>query len=135
METAVRDDHDCDVKTGPHGLVASYLYRHPTSAAGQADRRTGRPVGRPAGVPAARTPWSRPAACRRCRSRSRPGLHRPGYRHPGLPALPAPARRARTVLRRGPATITRAVGGIRPLLAAPGFAVPGKPEPPLRTPA
>jgi hypothetical protein len=38
METAVRDDHDCDFKMGSHGLVSSYLYRHPPAQAGQADR-------------------------------------------------------------------------------------------------
>src|SRR5205823_7935655 len=38
MKVAVRNDLDCDVRMGPHGLVPSYLYRYPEAAAGQADR-------------------------------------------------------------------------------------------------
>src|SRR5438552_16447142 len=52
MKVAVRNDLDCDVRMGPHGLVPSYLYRYPEAAAGQADRRTRRPVDRAAGVEA-----------------------------------------------------------------------------------
>ncbi|MGI5511385.1 recombinase family protein [Streptomyces sp. CA-106131] len=35
--TAVRDDHDCDVRMGPHGLEASYLYGDPAPPLKQAD--------------------------------------------------------------------------------------------------
>jgi hypothetical protein len=53
MKVAVRDDHDCDVKTGPHGLVSSYLHRDLPPQAGRPDHRTGPAVGRPAGITAA----------------------------------------------------------------------------------
>ena len=38
METAMRDDRDCDFKMGPHGLVASYLHGDTATQTGQADR-------------------------------------------------------------------------------------------------
>ena len=40
IRAAVRDDHDCDVRMGPHRLVSSYLHRHPSPSPGQAHRRT-----------------------------------------------------------------------------------------------
>jgi DDE superfamily endonuclease/Helix-turn-helix of DDE superfamily endonuclease len=129
----MRDDLDCDVRMGPHGLVPSDLYRHPEAAAGQADRRTGRSVDRAAG-----------SRLRERRSRDRIRAAGAGPNHDlsftdrvivTLVVLRFQLPHAALALfyNVDRATITRAVGEIRPLLAARGFAVPGKPELRLRT--
>ena len=117
---------------GPHGLVASYLYRAPLPDAGQADRRAVRPLDGRRGRPAARPPGTRAQAGRRaartttCRS---PTASSP----PSFTWVPAPPRGLAVLYGVDRSTITRAVGEIRPLLAARGFAVPGEAGVRLRT--
>src|SRR5213078_809514 len=100
MKVAMRDDRDCDVKMGPHGLVSSYLHRDSTPQAGPGHELTF---------------TDRVVATLVCLRFQLP--------HAALALF----------YRVDRATITRAVGEIRPLLAARGFAVPDKPELRLRT--
>src|SRR5213078_1441956 len=100
MKVAMRDDRDCDVKMGPHGLVSSYLHRDSTPQAGPGHELTF---------------TDRVVATLVCLRFQLP--------HAALALF----------YRVDRATITRAVGEIRPLLAARGFAVLGKPGLRLRT--
>ena len=72
-----------------------------------------------------------------CAPRARPGpraaVRRPGHRHPGVLRFQLPHAALAVFYGVDRSTITRAVGEIRPLLAARGFAVPGEPGLRLRT--
>ena len=119
---------------GPHGLVASYLHRDPPPHAGQADRASWPGRGRP--------PGKTGCASRRGHERLRAAGAGPDHDLPFTDRvivtlvylrfqLPHAALAVLYGVDRS--TITRAVGEIRPLLAARGFAVPGEPGVRLRT--
>src|SRR6266571_7000495 len=118
---------------GPRGLVASYLHWYLTPPAGQTDRRAGRAV---AGRAESRL------RDRRGRDRQRAAGAGPGHDLvftdrviATLVILRFQLPHAAVALFYGVdrSTITRAVHEIRPLLAARGFAVPGRPGLRLRT--
>jgi Helix-turn-helix of DDE superfamily endonuclease len=110
---------------GPHGLVASYLYRNPPPDAGQADQRAVRSLHGDRGHDRKRAAGAGPDHDLPFTDRVIATLVYLRFQlpHAALAVLYGVDR----------STITRAVGEIRPLLAARGFAVPGEAGVRLRT--
>lgn len=116
----------------PHGLVASYLHRAPPPQAGHAPRRAVRPLDEGRGRPAARPAGTRAQAAGAGPDHGLPFTDRVIVTLVYLRfQLPHAALAGLYQVDRS--TITRAIGEIRPLLAARGFAVPGRPGLRLRT--
>jgi Helix-turn-helix of DDE superfamily endonuclease len=133
MRRAARSCRNATSNMGPCGPVPSLLHRHLPATPRRPHRRVGRPVDRPAPGRAGPPPWNA-----RRRAAGAGPHHRLALCDRVLVTLVVlrlqlPHQALATLFGVDRATITRAVGEVRPLPAARGFAVPGQPGVRLRT--
>jgi hypothetical protein len=133
MRRAARSCRDANSNMGPCGPFPSLLHRHRPATPGRAHRRAGRPLDRPAPGHAGPPPRPSTPPRRRRRPHQRLVLCDRVLATLIVLRLQLPHQALAVLLGVDRATITRAIGQIRPLLAARGFAVPGQPTLRLRT--